>query len=131
MQAQRSFLPCLRLEIAYDQKNRGRTAHLSVVPLLLAEGQIPAEVQQVLREGHLRDAAEMLIQRKRDQVFILLARKDIQEIARFITTESVPAGETSWPHNPQSGAVRSHTFQRWPGTCSDSSGILLFEPGST
>jgi hypothetical protein len=37
--------------------------HLSVVPLLLAEGQIPAEVQQVLREGHLRDAAEMLIQR--------------------------------------------------------------------
>jgi len=31
--------------------------------------------------------------RKRDQVFILFARKDIQEIARFITTESVPLYE--------------------------------------
>ena len=34
----------------------------SVVPLLLAEGQIPAEVRQALLAGHRQDAAQMLMQ---------------------------------------------------------------------
>ena len=34
----------------------------SVVPLLLAEGQIPAEVRQALLAGRRQDAAQMLMQ---------------------------------------------------------------------
>ena len=37
--------------------------HFSVVPLLLAEGEIPAEVRQALLAGRRQDAAEMLMQK--------------------------------------------------------------------
>ena len=36
--------------------------NFSIVPLLLAEREIPAEVRQALLEGHRQDAAEMLMQ---------------------------------------------------------------------
>lgn len=36
--------------------------NFSVVPSLLAEREIPAEVRQALLEGHRQDAAEMLMQ---------------------------------------------------------------------
>jgi hypothetical protein len=37
--------------------------HFSVVPLLLAEEQIPAEVRRALLEGRRQDAAEVLMQK--------------------------------------------------------------------
>jgi hypothetical protein len=39
--------------------------HLSIAPLLLAEGEIPAEVRQALLAGRRPDAAEMLMQHHR------------------------------------------------------------------
>jgi hypothetical protein len=45
--------------MAEQEQNPG---HFSAAPLLLAEGEIPAEVRQALLEGRRQDAAEMLMQ---------------------------------------------------------------------
>jgi hypothetical protein len=44
-------------------KDRPIPGHFSVVPLLLAEGEIPPEVRQALLEGRRQHAAEILMQK--------------------------------------------------------------------
>ena len=45
------------------KKDGPMPGHFSVVPLLRAEGEIPAEVRQALLAGRRQDAAEMLMQK--------------------------------------------------------------------
>ena len=51
-----------RPDMKRDELNHGSATSLSVLPLLLPEGEVPDKARQALLENRLRDAGEVLMQ---------------------------------------------------------------------